>query len=57
MQFTIQKLALRLPTKQSTSGKSQEDKQLKFTPRLDKFAKWDLALRNLMFWKRKSVIE
>ena len=31
-------MAFRLCTKQSTGGKSQEDKKLKFAPRLDKFA-------------------
>ena len=38
IQFTIQEMALRLCTKQSQGGKSQEDKQLKFAPQLDKFA-------------------
>ena len=49
IQFTIQEMAFRLCTKQSADGKSQEDKQLKFAPRLDKFAYWKLGLRNLMF--------
>ena len=38
IQFTIQEMAFRLWTKQSAGGKSQEDKQLKFEPQLDKFA-------------------
>ena len=38
IQFTIQEMAFRLCTKQSASGKRQEDKQLKFAPWLDKFA-------------------
>ena len=39
IQFTIiQEMAFRLCTKQSAGGKSQEDKQLKFAPRLNKFA-------------------
>ena len=38
IQFTIQEMAFRLCTKQSAGGKSQEDKQLKFAPQLDKFA-------------------
>ena len=37
IQFTIQEMAFRLCTKQSADGKSQEDKQLKFAPRLNKF--------------------
>ena len=37
LQFTIQEMAFTLCTKQSAGGKSQEDKQLKFEPRLDKF--------------------
>ena len=36
-------------------GKSQEGKQLKFAPQLDKYALWKLALRNLMFWKRNQL--
>ena len=40
----IQEMAFSLCTKQS-----QEDKQLQFAPRLDKFASWKLGLRNLMF--------
>ena len=36
IQITIQEMAFRL-TKQSGGGKSQEDKQLKFAPRLNKF--------------------
>ena len=38
IQLTIQEMAFRLCTPQSVGGKSQEDKQLKFAPRLDKFA-------------------
>ena len=38
IQFTIQEMAFRLCTKQSAGGKNQEDKQLKFALRLDKFA-------------------
>ena len=38
IQFMIQEMAFRLCTKQSAGGKNQEDKQLKFAPRLDKFA-------------------
>ena len=38
IQFTIQEMAFRLCTKQSAGRKSQEDKQLKFAPQLDKFA-------------------
>ena len=45
----IQKMAFRLFTNQSAGGKSQEIKQLKFAPQLDKFAKWKLTIRNLMF--------
>ena len=37
IQFTIQKMAFRLCTKQRAGTKSQEDKQLKFAPWLDKF--------------------
>ena len=37
IQFTIQEMAFRLCTNQSAGRKSQEDKQLKFVPRLDKF--------------------
>ena len=37
IQFMIQEMAFRLWTKQSAFGKSHEDKQLKFAPRLDKF--------------------
>ena len=48
IQITIKEMALRLCTKQSTGWKSQ-DKQLKFAPRVDKFALWKLGLRNLMF--------
>ena len=36
LQFTIQEITFRLCTKQSKGRKSQEDKQLKFAPRLDK---------------------
>ena len=36
IQFTIQEIAFRLCTKQSSDRKSQKDKQLKFAPRLDK---------------------
>ena len=36
IQFTIQGIAFRLCTKQNAGGKSQEDRQLKFAPRLDK---------------------
>ena len=42
-------MAFRLFTKQSAGGKSQESKKLKFPPQLDKFAKWKLTIRNLMF--------
>ena len=49
IQFMIQKMAFRLFTNQSAGGKSQEIKQLKFAPQLDKFAKWKLTIRNLMF--------
>ena len=35
IQFTIQEMAFRLCTKQSVRWKSQEDKQLKFAPRLN----------------------
>ena len=38
IQFTIQEMAFRLCTKQSAGEKSQEDKQLKFAQRWDKFA-------------------
>ena len=38
IQFTIQKIAFRLCTKQSARRKSLEDKQLKFAPQSDKFA-------------------
>ena len=38
IQFTLQEMAFRLCTKQSAGEKSQEDKQLKFAPRLNKFA-------------------
>ena len=38
IQFTIQEMVLGLCTKQSTGENSQEDKQLKFAPQLDKFA-------------------
>jgi len=38
IQFTIQEMAFRLFTKQSAGGKSKEGKQLKFAPRLNKFA-------------------
>ena len=48
--FTIQEMAFRLCFKESMGGKSQEGKQLKFAPRLDKFAQWKLALRNLMLF-------
>ena len=41
-------MAFKLCTKQSVAGKIQKGKQLKFAPQLDKFAKWKLALRNLM---------
>ena len=37
IQFMIQEMAFRICTKQSAGGKSQEDKQLKYAPRLDKF--------------------
>ena len=54
MHSMIQEIVFRLCTKQSAGRKSQ-GKQLKFTPQLDKFVLWKLALRNIMFWKRKSV--
>jgi len=38
MQFEIQEMAFKLCTLQSAGGKSQESEQLKFAPRLDKFA-------------------
>ena len=36
--FRIQEMAVKLCTQQSAGGKSQEDKQLKFAPQLNKFA-------------------
>ena len=47
--FWISDYAFQHCPKQSTGGKSQESKQLKFAPRLDEFSQWKLALRNLMF--------
>ena len=38
IQFTIQKMAFRLCTKQIAGEKSHKLKQLKFAPQLDKFA-------------------
>ena len=38
IQFTIQRMAFRLCTKQSAGWKSQESEQLNFALRLDKFA-------------------
>ena len=38
IQFRIQEMAFKLCTQQSVGGKSQEGKQLKFAPQLNKFA-------------------
>ena len=50
IQFAIQEMAFRLCTKQSRAGKLK-----KVTSRLYKFAWLKLVLRNLTFWKCKSV--